>query len=481
MHRSWSWSDLLLWLVMSAVLAISDDPLPLWQKGIMAVLLAPVVVASRRWPVPAAAVPLALSLATTGTLFAGALMVPQVALALLLGRHTAGARAGLIFVAALCVVAAPVGGVPAVASALTTVMLPWLVGRLVRRHDELVHDGWELAEHLEREQELSRLVERARIAGDMHDSLGHELSLLALRAAALEVEESLDDAARKAASELRESAARTTDRLHEIVDVLREDHPLTSTSIAGLIEQARASGLEIHVDGDPPTMPPASDRAAYRVVQEGLTNAAKHAPGSAIHVRLSTDETARRAVVMVRTFAPTVEPGAGFGLAGLDERVRLAGGHLTAGPATVGGFEVAATLPLDTGATPARPDAKLQLARARHRVRRSAMDVLIFPAVTAAVLLLAMVGYDALTGSPNVLDADTYAQLRVGQDRASVEARLPAYSPANDRPSATPADPTGVDECRLYRVHATARSPAYRICFTAGHLSHRDRLTIPGQ
>ncbi|MEV7629309.1 histidine kinase [Actinoplanes sp. NPDC089786] len=479
MPRWWNWSDLLLWLTMSAVLFISDDPLPWWQKAIIVVLLAPVVAASHRWPVPAAAVPVVLALATTGGLFSDALMVPQVALALLLGRNTARLRAGLIFLAVLLVAAAVLDALPDAATALTTVMLPWLVGRLVRRHDELVRDGWQLAERLEREQELTRLVERARIAGDMHDSLGHELSLLALRAAALQVDPTLDDTARKAAGELRESASRTTERLHEIIGVLREDGPLTNTSVTGVVERARASGLTITVEGELTGLPPMSDRAAYRVVQEGLTNAAKHAPGSPVTVLLSTDETT--AVVTVRTSSPAAITPGGFGLVGLDERVRMAGGRLTAGPVAEGGFEVTARLPLIPGAAPAQPDARIELARAKRRVRRSALDVLVVPAVAAAVLLLVTVGYEAITGSRNVLPADDYAHLRVGQDAASAESLLPAYSPSRDRPAATPPDPPAADECRVYRVHATARSPAYRICFTAGRVSYMDRLTIPGQ
>ena len=75
---------------------------------------------------------------------------------------------------------------------LLIILLPWLVGRYARQQYELVRAGWELAERLEREQDLTaermRLLERSRIASDMHDSLGHELSLIALRAAALQVD-----------------------------------------------------------------------------------------------------------------------------------------------------------------------------------------------------------------------------------------------------------------------------------------------------
>ncbi|TDC00109.1 histidine kinase, partial [Actinomadura bangladeshensis] len=106
-------------------------------------------------------------------------------------------------------------------------VLPWLIGRYWRQHQELLHAGWERAERLEHQQriiaERERLRERARIAQDMHDSLGHELALIAVRAGALQVAPGLDDRHRAAAAELRTGAADATDRLREIIGVLRED------------------------------------------------------------------------------------------------------------------------------------------------------------------------------------------------------------------------------------------------------------------
>ncbi|TDD59141.1 histidine kinase, partial [Actinomadura darangshiensis] len=106
-------------------------------------------------------------------------------------------------------------------------VLPWLVGRYWRQHQELLHAGWERAEHLEHEQriiaERERLRERARIAQDMHDSLGHELALIAVRAGALQVAPGLGERHRAAAAELRTGAADATDQLREIIGVLREE------------------------------------------------------------------------------------------------------------------------------------------------------------------------------------------------------------------------------------------------------------------
>ncbi|TDE20041.1 histidine kinase, partial [Actinomadura sp. 6K520] len=106
-------------------------------------------------------------------------------------------------------------------------VLPWLTGRYWRQYQELLHAGWERAERLEHEQriiaERERLRERARIAQDMHDSLGHELALIAVRAGALQVAPGLDGRHRDAAAQLRRGAAEATEHLREIIGVLRED------------------------------------------------------------------------------------------------------------------------------------------------------------------------------------------------------------------------------------------------------------------
>ncbi|MEV0403582.1 histidine kinase [Actinoallomurus sp. NPDC050550] len=190
------------------------------------------------------------------------------------------------------------------------VMCPWLIGRYRRLQQELVRAGWERAERLEREQlivtDRERLRGRARIAQDMHDSLGHELSLIALRAGALEMAPDLPERHRAAAGELRAGTASATERLREIIGVLREGPggdpamPLTPAreSVTDLVERARASGLPVELrdergDGGSVPLPDMAGHAVHRVVQESLTNAAKHAPGAAVTVHLarSANET----------------------------------------------------------------------------------------------------------------------------------------------------------------------------------------------
>ena len=276
-----------------------------------------------------------------------------------------------------------------------TGVLPWLVGRYWRHYQQLVNAGWERAEQLERERriltEQARLRERSRIAQDMHDALGHELSLIALRAGALEVDPALSDRHREAARELRAGAAAATERLREIIGVLREPAqpaPLAPVqdTVIDLVQRVRDSGMDVRLRrlGSPSELPELVDRAIYHVVREALTNVAKHASGATVSVRLehrhdetvvtvsnqvppgvprvastsqaragSSDARAAASDPRAESFDVRVEAGmsspsrdqlGGFGLIGLRERVRLVGGQLRAGPRD-GGFEVVARLP----------------------------------------------------------------------------------------------------------------------------------------
>lgn len=247
--------------------------------------------------------------------------------------------------------------------------LPWLSGRYLRQ----------VARSHSTQIEQAQLTERARIAQEMHDSLGHELSLIALRAGALEVAPGLSASHQKAAGDIRAAAAGATERLGEIVGVLRpaaDEAPLTPAApgIGGLVERARESGMDVRLEGSlDEGHDPVRDAAAHRIVQEALTNAARHAPGSSVTVSLdSTDAVSTDAVstdsdstgsestgsdstgpvgvrLAVRNGRATLPPRAGattrLGLAGLEEAARAAGGTLRHGPVPGGGFEVVADLP----------------------------------------------------------------------------------------------------------------------------------------
>ncbi|WP_157032338.1 sensor histidine kinase [Kitasatospora cheerisanensis] len=386
-------------------------------------------------------------------------------------------------------------------------MLPWLVGRYWRQSRELARAGWERAERLEREQRLTaeqaRLRERARIARDMHDALGHDLSLIALRAGALTLAPGLADPHREAARDLRAGAAAAVERLGEVIGVLSEeddtagaDEGPADAAVEDLLARAAAAGLELRaeVTGTPEGLPRAVEHAVYRVVQEALTNAAKHAPGAP--VTAAVGYTADGATVRIANGPAATAPdqlvgGGGHGLAGLRERVRAVGGQFSAAPTRDGGFDVTAQLPR-TPHLPDRPStphkvsavdpAVPALRQGRRRLRRSLGLALVVPVATAMTLTLAQRAWTLYVVHRSVLDPAAYAALQVGQDRAEIEPRLPAHRlPYRPAVAHAPAPPPGEDvRCDYYAVTADLfvdrYGDAYRLCYQGGRLVSRDLL-----
>ncbi|UNZ17503.1 sensor histidine kinase [Streptomyces sp. 891-h] len=409
-----------------------------------------------------------------------------------------------------------------VAVALTAGALSWCAGRFWRQYQELARAGWERAEQLARERELvagqARLRERSRIAQDMHDALGHELSLLALSASALKLADGLSAEHRTAAEEIRGRAETAVDRLGEVIGVLREteqDAPTRpqDTGVTDLVEEASAAGLAVtaRIEGDPEDArnapPPHALRAAHRVVQESLTNVVKHAPGATatVTVEYGADET--RVVVENGPAAAlsdrashrlsdwpsdrpsdraSARPGVGGrGLIGLDERVRLAGGTFRWGPRPDGGFTVRATLPHTRASqppsAPAAPPAPFQEQRhARRRLGRTALA-----AVTACLTLGALLGgaltwWDMLVTKRAVLAAEDFGRLRAGQQREQIAPHLPAEQ-TRHRPAHTPPPPQGAGTtCEFYAMTANPfddrSGDVYRLCFRSDTLVSAEAL-----
>ena len=225
-----------------------------------------------------------------------------------------------------------------------TVVLPWLAGRYRRQQALLVEAERERVRRLEREREhvaeQARLTERARVAAELHDSLGHELALIALRAGALELSPELTATHQAAAGDLRSLAVSATDRLRQTIAMLRErdDAP----PVLDTVERARAAGMTVLMDDLGP-LPDLADLAVRRVVREALTNAARHAPGAP--VTIACDITPLTAVLTVSNPAGNAPGADGSGLAGLRERLRLLGGRLDATRAD-GRFDLTAEVPL---------------------------------------------------------------------------------------------------------------------------------------
>ncbi|MER7707026.1 histidine kinase [Kitasatospora sp. NPDC097605] len=437
-------------------------------------------------------------------------VLPGVAAAFAAGVRMARVRAAAVLLAVLVTATALVAVlVPAWSVRATSVvsvlvcagMAPWMVGRFWRQSQELVRAGWERAERAEREQRLvaeqARLRERARIAQDMHDALGHDLSLIALRAGALKLAPGLAPPHREAAQEIRAGAAAAVERLGEVIGVLRDeadahaDRGPADAGVPQLVAQAASAGLDVRltVTGEPDGMPRAAEHAAYRVVQEALTNAAKHAPGARVEVRIAYSPDGARVRVVN---GPSAEgsPGpvtGGRGLIGLAERVRLAGGTFRHGPGDDGGFEVRAHLPR-TGAPATGPEPVPvavspagELRRARRRVGRMMVAVVLAPLSVALVLTAVLRGWTIQAAGRSVLDPADYASLKVGQDRATVQRFLPEHRfPYHPSVGNSPPGGEGVT-CEYYAMTAEAftndrSGDAYRLCFRDDVLISLDAL-----
>ncbi|MFD6025103.1 sensor histidine kinase [Streptomyces griseoluteus] len=218
-------------------------------------------------------------------------------------------------------------------------------------------------EHLRTERELreeaARMAERSAIAAEMHDVLAHRLSLIALHTGILATrKDTLPGPVIERLSLLRTAS---TDALTDLRDVLGALHTTENLpacdppapvlrDVEEMVEQARSAGqsISVTVEGSPARAPAAHRLAVYRLVQEALTNARKHAPGAPVRVRI--DYSPPATLVEVTNPPGTGQAGvpsvsSGFGLIGLRERVEALGGHLNAGPAGAGTWRLAARIP----------------------------------------------------------------------------------------------------------------------------------------
>jgi signal transduction histidine kinase len=232
--------------------------------------------------------------------------------------------------------------------ATTIAMLVW--GMYLGSRRELLWTLRDRAERAEAEQglrvEQGRSNERSRIAREMHDVLAHRISLITMHAGALAYRTDLTaDEMRVTAELIQTKSHEALSDLREVLGVLRDDDPTalrtrpqpTFEDLFALVHEAEASGMQIQYDGrvlDADQMPERVGRTTYRIVQEGLTNVRKHAPGVTVLVDVHGSPT-EGVAIRIRNPARSVHvpaglptPGAGLGLVGLGERAKLAGGRL---------------------------------------------------------------------------------------------------------------------------------------------------------
>jgi signal transduction histidine kinase len=340
--------------------------------AIAGAIVAAAVTVRRRWPLEALVLAICASVAQDA--FGGASKVSAVATvpAAILGFYAAGAflsgpRARLGLALGVTGLAVDVAITTRAADDLffdvvVIALLPWAVGQMAtaRARRELLHR--EQAERLDSERELrtarAAIGERARIARELHDVIAHSVSVMVIQAGGARIVMDADPARAEQSLLLVERAGR--DALAELRRLLGMlDGGLEQTTLAPqpgladveqLIERARDAGLDasLEVEGDTIVVSPALDLCAYRIVQEAITNAIRHAGPARSTVRIRWQHDALELEIADDGHGPTASDGAGrgHGIAGMRERAALHGGHVRAGAGASGGFVVHARLPL---------------------------------------------------------------------------------------------------------------------------------------
>ncbi|MFK0241723.1 sensor histidine kinase [Microbacterium sp. NPDC090281] len=247
----------------------------------------------------------------------------------------------------------------AVASAMF--LIAALVAGRVRVAAELTREK----EHSALEEARRALVEeRTRIARELHDVVAHSMSVIQVQASTAKYRiPDLDDAATAEFDDIAATARSSLTEMRRMLGVLRTEDQNAELApqqgiddIPTLVDSIRRAGVEVGLaleGGEAAvTATPAVQIAAFRIVQEALSNAVRHAPGARIAVRLHAE--ARSIRILVHNAAPPRSPeghGGGYGLRGMRERAEILGGSLSAGPAAGGGWDVTAVLPLDGDST----------------------------------------------------------------------------------------------------------------------------------
>ncbi|HZM76226.1 MAG TPA: histidine kinase [Candidatus Limnocylindrales bacterium] len=307
----------------------------------------------RRWPIGVAVTLIPVILLSSSAM--GATAVAMSAVALYRSRRTAATlvlvHAGLLLGIFTLADGELVwdGLIALIALDATMVASGWLV-RSERRF-QLAAQERERAEAGKRLEE-ARNAERERIARELHDVLAHRLSLLAVYAGALGVRKSAPPEEREAAEVIRQGAFAALEELRQVIWVARDpsaaelDSPQpTLADLPALLEESRRAGTCVSVEGELGVVSDNIGRHLYRVIQEGLTNARKHAPGETVHLRLSANGGVEVELSNALAEGAAAVPGAGAGLAGLRERMTLLGGRLSFGGTPNGRFRLHAWIP----------------------------------------------------------------------------------------------------------------------------------------
>ncbi|AGZ42656.1 sensor histidine kinase [Actinoplanes friuliensis] len=372
--------------VLASIDLLNPDPavLPQWEHNpawliwtdlFTGVVLAVALWWRRRWPVHLAVLTMVLGVFTVAGAISGLIVFFTVAVHRRFVVTAVVAAGAMLSTLVFCLIRPELGTSfwesMSWSAVILVIVLLW--GMVVRSRRELVVSLRDRAERAESEQQLrvvqARALERTRIAREMHDVLAHRISLLSLHAGALEIRPDAAPAeVAGAAGVIRASAHQALQDLREVIGVLREpageDPPErpqpTLRELPALADESRAAGAKVTLDvqvDESGVLPAGTGRTAYRIVQEGLTNARKHAAGTAVRVTIAGAAGAGLTIDIrnprpVGRSAPAI-PGTGTGLIGLTERATLAGGRLVHGPTPDGDFALSAWLPWPAAGDPA--------------------------------------------------------------------------------------------------------------------------------
>ncbi len=416
--------------------------------------------------------------------------------------------------------------------------LPALIVSAVRQRRAHVDRGWVVAQAAASEQDAlvreAVLGERQRMAGEIHDGLGHRLTLLAVQAARLSLDETLPATVRHELGTMRAAAARASDDLGRTVSLLSKPHgggeySYGAGTLADVIENARMSGLAVTVTvnldlalelelelelerrlGDYPRA------ALLRAVQEGLTNAAKHAPnqpvlidvtllppdltmehGTASH-QMMDDEAADHLAMsrsvrggeLTLTISNPVSARAsrsrsGHGLSALRHRAEILGGSLEI--TSNERFQLRLVLPAHAvpvgsrwplGGRRGADEIRAEQTRSNRNRRRAARLSLTVPALLAVAGSLAAGGYFTYATLTSVLSPDSFGRIEIGRRQQSVESLLP-WTQMLDAPRSAADEAEG--DCHYYEssISFFERDEVYRICFLSGVVGSTRTIPAP--
>jgi signal transduction histidine kinase len=299
--------------------------------------------------------------------FVGSLGVVGLAAAFLLGNLRDDRQAGIGLAVVLGCIVVVVSNIPGPQPAGDLIFIPlrfvvaWAAGYALRERSEQAEAAEMRATLAEREREAAARVavaeERTRIARELHDIVAHAMSVMVLQVGAVrhKLPHTLEDD-REALGRVEQAGRTALAEMRRLLGAMRSNGDRVALgpqpgldALDSLVEDVNHAGLpvQLHVDGEPYDLPRAIDLSAFRIVQEGLTNALKHAHASHadVTVRYRPDEVELEVADDGR--GPAVSNGHGHGLVGIRERAKIYGGEMSAGAAPAGGFVLSARLPVD--------------------------------------------------------------------------------------------------------------------------------------